>query len=339
MGSNWNMIGHEWAVAALEHALGSNRLGHALLISGPAQVGKSTLALRLAQALNCERGPAPCGECRACRRIASGNFPDVRIGGLAQQTALQKPGESVKARLGIDAVREWQSNMHLRPYDGQRRVFILHDAETMTEQASNALLKTLEEPPPYATLILVAHGSGDLLPTITSRCHSLKLRPLPRQQIVTALQDRWSVAPDDAEIVAAWSGGRLGWALHMAQEPVALQVRMDQRDALIELQAQSLAQRFKWVESISKKGSERDEIIGVLELWQSWWRDVLLVAAGVEDSIINIDRLEELRQLRRLPLPAIHATLQRLDQASVQIRENVSPQLALEQIVLGLPTA
>lgn len=340
MNTNWNLIGHEWAVHMLQQALTSGRIGHAYLISGPPNVGKATLALRLAQVLNCETSEIePCGTCRACRRIERGNYPDLRIGGLAAQAAAQKPSESVKNRLGIDAVREWQADIALRPYEGRRRVFILYDAETLTDQASNALLKTLEEPPLYATLMLIAHGSGDLLATITSRCHSLKLRPVPRAQVTQALIERWNIAPDDARTVAAWSGGRVGWAATVAQSPELLAARAQQLDTLIELPTQPLTERFKWAESAGKlyKGGEKDSVFELLDLWQTWWRDVLLVAAGAPEGVINVDRREELRAFARLPLPAIHRVIATINQAGIHIRENVSPQLALEHVVLHLP--
>ncbi|HEY1014364.1 MAG TPA: DNA polymerase III subunit delta' [Herpetosiphonaceae bacterium] len=339
MDGNWNMIGHEWAVDGLRRALANGRAAHAYLISGPPNIGKAALALRLAQALNClAEGEPPCGSCRACARTERGSHPDVRIGGLAAQAAAQKPGESVKSRLGIDAVREFQADIHLRPYEGRRRVLILHDAEALTEQAANALLKTLEEPPPFATLILVAHGAGDLLPTIVSRCHTIKLRPVPRPLVAAALTERWGIAPGDAEVVAAWSGGRIGWAVAVARSPETLQARAEQLDGLLELQQLSLPQRFKWAETISKsaKGGE-ENIFELLDLWQGWWRDVLLTAAGAADGLINVDRREDLQALARLPLPAIYATLRSIDLAATQIRENVSPQLALEQVLINLP--
>jgi DNA polymerase-3 subunit delta' len=263
----------------------------------------------------------------------------VRVGGLASQAAGQKPSESIKNRLGIDAIREWQADIALRPYEGRRRVFILHDAETLTDQASNALLKTLEEPPPFATLLLVAHGAGDLMATITSRCHTLKLRPVPRAQVALALVERWNIAPADAHTVAAWSGGRVGWAATAAQSPDLLAARAEQLDSLIALPAQPLTERFKWVESASKayKGGEKDSLFAMLDLWQTWWRDVLLVAAGAPEGLVNVDRQDELRALARTPLAAIHRVIGTINQAGVQIRENVSPQLALEHVVLHLP--
>src|SRR3954469_5730854 len=218
---NWNIIGHTWAVDFLRRSIAGGHVAHAYLLSGPASVGKALLALRLAQALNCETGgPDPCLICRACKRIERGNYPDVRIAGMASQGAGLKPDEAQRQKdLKIDTVREWLADINLRPYEGRRRVFILHDAERLTEAASNAMLKTLEEPPPYATLILVAHTVGDLLPTIVSRCQPIKLRPVPRSAIAAALRERYHLADYDANLLAAWSGGRGCWGLRMVDLP------------------------------------------------------------------------------------------------------------------------
>src|SRR6185436_9701255 len=194
--SHWNIIGHTWAVDFLRRSIAGGHVGHAYLLSGPAGVGKSLLALRLAQALNCERGdPDPCLACRACKRIERGNHPDVRVAGMASQAAALKPDEAARQKdLKIDTVRDWQSDINLRPYEGRRRVFVLHDAEKLTDAAANAMLKTLEEPPPYATIVLVANTAGDLLPTIVSRCQPIKLRPAPRATVAAALRERFNLA-------------------------------------------------------------------------------------------------------------------------------------------------
>src|SRR5258706_2202855 len=154
---NWGIIGHAWAVDFLRRSIAGGHVAHAYLLSGPVGVGKALLALRLAQTLNCQTGgPDPCLSCRACKRIERGNHPDVRVAGMATQAAGLKPDEAARQKdLKIDTVREWQGDISLRPYEGRRRVFILHDAEKLTEAAANAMLKTLEEPPLYATIVLV----------------------------------------------------------------------------------------------------------------------------------------------------------------------------------------
>jgi DNA polymerase-3 subunit delta' len=339
---NWDLIGHEWAIDFLRRSIAGGRPAHAYLLSGPVGVGKSLLALRLAQALNCETGgPDPCLVCRTCKRIARGNHPDVRIAGMASQTLGLKPDEAARQKdLKIDTVRDWLGDINLRPYEGRWRIFILHDAERLTEAASNAMLKTLEEPPPYATLLLVAHTAGELLPTIVSRCQPIKLRPAPRRAIAAALRERYDLAEDDAELLAAWSGGRVGWAIRMIEAPEELAARQAQLDALIEMQAQPRAAGFRWAEERAKeyRGGEQAAVFAALELWQSWWRDVLLTAAGCADQIIHIDRRDEIaRAAKRYRVSDIHAFIARLNDTVRQLRENVNPQLALENALLHLP--
>jgi DNA polymerase-3 subunit delta' len=341
---SWDLIGHEWAVDFLRRSIAGGRVAHAYLLSGPAGVGKSLLALRLAQALNCESGASdPCLACRSCKRIERGNHPDVRLAGMASQASGLKPEEAARQKdLKIDTVRDWLADINLRPYEGRRRVFILHDAERLTEAASNAMLKTLEEPPPYATLLLVAHTAGDLLPTIVSRCQPIKLRPAPRQAIAAALRERYNLAGGDADLLAAWSGGRVGWAIRMIDSPDELDARQSQLDALIEMQQQPRAAGFRWAEERAKEYRSGDQpaVFAALELWQSWWRDVLLAAAGCADQIVHIDRRDEITQAaRRYRLIEIHAFIARLNDTARQLRENVNPQLALENALLHLPGA
>ncbi len=339
--SNWGIVGHEWAVDGLRASLASDRLGHAYLISGPSAIGKRLLATRLAQAANCETGgPDPCMVCRTCRRIERGNYADVRLANMATQGAGLKPDDAARQRdLKIDTVREWLSDVTLKPYEGQRRFFILDDAERLTEAAANAMLKTLEEPPPYATLILLAHTAGDLLPTIVSRCRNLKLRPIPRQQIAAALSERLGIAPADAALLAAWSNGRYGWAATMAANPDEIEQQQGQLDAIIALGDQSRAEQLKWAEDRAKehRGGEQAAMFATLDLWQSWWRDVMLLRAGTDDGIVFIDRRGELeRAARQRSVGEIHATIVRIGAAARQIRENVSPQLAIENVLLHM---
>src|SRR5262245_29901312 len=166
---------------------------------------------------------------------------------MATQAAGLKPEEAARQKdLKIDTVREWQRDVNLRPYEGRRRVLILHDAERLSEAASNAMLKTLEEPPPYVTLVLVANTSGELLPTIVSRCQPIKLRPVPRAQVAAALRELRGLAAGDADLLAAWSAGQVGWALRVVDAPEELETRQAQLDALVALHEQPRAAGFRW---------------------------------------------------------------------------------------------
>src|SRR3954453_10763116 len=153
MQTSWDIVGHQWAVEHLRTSIVRERVAHAYLFTGPTAIGKATLALRLAQALICERGTGePCLVFRTCKRVAHGNHPDVRTVSLATQAAAQKPEEARSRELKIDTVREWQRDIDLRPFEASKRVFVLDDADKLNDQAANAMLKTLEEPPAYAVL-------------------------------------------------------------------------------------------------------------------------------------------------------------------------------------------
>jgi DNA polymerase-3 subunit delta' len=339
---NWGIIGHEWAIEYLRRSIAGGRTAHAYLITGPASIGKRLLALRLAQALNCESGGTdPCLACRTCRRIERGNHPDVRIASMETQAAGLKPDEAARQKeLKIDTVRAWQSDINLRPYEAQRRVFILHDAERLNEAASNAMLKTLEEPPPYATLVLAASTAGGLLPTIVSRCRPINLRPVPRAQVSAALCDLRGLQLADADLLAAWSGGRVGWALRMVDAPDELAARQAQLDELLALAGQPRAAAFRWAEERAKayRSGEQEAVFAILEVWQSWWRDVLLTAAGCPERMTHIDRWSEIeRTALRCSLAEARDCISRIDGAARQLRDNVNPQLALENVLLHQP--
>ena len=340
MGSSWNIVGHAWAVDYLQRSVARGHIAHAYLFSGPAGIGKATLALRLAQALICERGNGePCLVCRSCKRVASGNHPDVRAISLEAQAARQKPDEAKSRELRIDTVREWQRDIDLRPFEASRRVFILDDADKLNDQAANAMLKTLEEPPPYAVLILIAQGAGDLLPTIVSRCRVLRLRPVARHEITVALAARYQLAAPEAGLIAAWSGGRTGWAFRAAEDPGMLAEQRAELDTLVDLRGASRVARLKWAEERAKEyRGDQFVVLAVLHLWQSWWRDVLLSGNGCANAMTYQDRADELRAVAAaVPLANVHAFLRHLDHVREQLADNVNPQLALENLVLHLP--
>ena len=216
--SPWPVIGHEWATELLAQAIRGGRPSHAYLFTGLSQVGKTTLARAFAQALLCETGQgAPCGgsvdPCRTCQRVAQGRYPDVQFI-AAEKNAIQ-----------IDQVRALQADAAVAPLEGRRKIFIIQEIERATLPAANALLKSLEEPPPQVILLLTATRRDQVLPTILSRCQLVGLRPLPLEQVQTALQERWHVDEERAALLARLSGGRLGWAVTAHTDPELWQAR------------------------------------------------------------------------------------------------------------------
>ena len=321
----WNVIGHSWAVDFLKRSLANGRLAHAYLLLGPAQIGKRTLALELAKALNClaqEKG-RPCGECLACHKIAHSTHPDVRV--------VEPQGGSLK----IDQIRQLQREVALTPHEGRYRVAVLRSFDQATTEASNCLLKTLEEPPPQVVLCITAPDASSLLPTIVSRCQLLKLRPLSLEAVESALIKRWGVGQQRAALLARLSGGRLGWAVEAYQEPSILERRASCLDSLVRLLDEPRVPRFAY----AQEASRTPEIVSsILETWLCWWRDLLLIHEGSRAQITGHDRTEEITAYAsRYSLSQIHGALDAIRTAQQHLQCNANLRLTMEVLLLSFP--
>src|SRR6478752_2599514 len=207
------IYGNQQARARLERAALGDAVSHAWLLTGPANIGKTTLALEFARLLQCTgREPSdgdPCGECASCRKIAHGAHPDVTV---------IEP-EKGKRALGIDIVREMIRMASLAPTEGRWRIFVIPEIERMLLPSMNSLLKTLEEPAPQVILLLTSSEPETLLPTVLSRCQIVPMLPLTPEEVTQALQTQWELPEDDARALAALANGRLGWAVRAAEKP------------------------------------------------------------------------------------------------------------------------
>ena len=332
----WKTVGHDRAVTLLRRGLEIGRTSHAYLVSGPARVGKMTLALDLTAALNCADPGRPCGECGQCVRIARGLHADVRVIGAGSPR-----GEQGRPRLsiGIDQVREVRREANLRPFEGSFRVLIFDGVERLTDEAANSILKLLEEPPDRVVLILLSSDASAVPSTIASRCQLLELRPLPLQTVAEVLRDEHGADRDTADEIARRSGGRLGWALEAVERREILTDLSERFEALTDVIKAGLEARFAYAESLASSFfRSRDTVWEELRMWLDLWRDLLLMKEGGDDYVVNLPLADQLSLMAESMATAdIVAAVGCVRETWLHLERNVNPRLALEEMMLRLP--
>jgi DNA polymerase-3 subunit delta' len=324
----WQVIGQDKILSLLDYSLKTNAIAHAYLLIGPRHVGKGTLAFNLAQALNCDGPEPPCGQCRSCQRIMAGKHADVTPIGLDSRT-----------EIGIDDIRGLQRLANLPPYEGKYKVFIIDEAEYLSTEAANSLLKILEEPPQEVVWLLLAAEEEHLLPTIISRCQRLELKPVQSEQVQEVLINSYNVDADKAKLLTQLCHGRLGWALSALANNAILEERSQRIAGLVSLLTANLGQRFAYAQELASQFSQnRRTGAEIIEIWLDWWRDLMLIKGSCKGAIINVDyeiAMEE--QARGLSLSEIKGFLANLCLLEEEISKNVNPRLALEWLMLNLP--
>jgi DNA polymerase-3 subunit delta' len=325
---NWNLIGHEWAVQMLKQHVAQGTHRQAYLFTGPESVGRSTLALRFAQAINCpqpiELGE-PCLDCPTCSQLERYVHPDLAI----------VEAEHRGGQLKVDQIRALQHGLSLAPYDAQYRIAILQRFEEANRQAANALLKTLEEPPRQVVIILTAVSTDRLLPTIVSRCEVIRLRPVPAAVLIQGLSNKWQVDGDEAELLTHLSGGRPGYAFRLFQYPEEMSNRKSWLEDQLNLISSNRINRFEYVESMAKNPQSVSEI---LKVWLSFWRDVMLRTSNSNSPITNIDYQEKINELaQRINYEQAYRMVVKLEKVFDNLARNANPRLTLEVLMLDLP--
>ncbi len=342
---SWTVVGQDGAIGVLTSAMASGRLAHAYLFAGPAHTGKTLTALQLAQALNCTApSDPPCGRCRQCERIAAGAHPDVEIvtlGGLCKPPFGENHDHSNDNSKGIRIcqVRRIEEVISRAPFEGRYRVQIIDPADLLNREAEVALLKTLEEPPPQAVIILVTDHEDVLLDTIRSRARRVAFGGMARAEIERALRTRWDVEPERAAELARLSGGRIGWAVLALHDTKMIEAREAALQRAEELTRGPLSDRFAWAGDLGGRYSkDRAGVQAALEMWQEWWRDILVIAAGSEERAVHRDRLDRLHVLAsQCAVSDAARAVRAIVDVRLQLEENASPVLALENMILALP--
>ncbi len=323
----WDIYGHDWAVSLLQSHIAGARVRHAYLFTGPDGVGKRTLALRFAQALECQSPPSAgevCGRCRACRQVRGQAFADLHV------VESGEAGGTVK----VEQVRGLHRHLSLSPLEGRRRIALLLRFHEATPGAANALLKTLEEPPASVVLLVTARSAEALLPTVVSRCEVVPLRPLAQAELSDMLAAR-GLSPEDSRLIAGLAGGSPGKALRMMADRGLLERRAELVKDLSRVLRAGRAERFALAEALAK---DRAAAVLALETWQSLLRDVLLTSSGSQVERINMDQREEVERLAEARATETWAeAVEAVERTLTAIQSNANLRLALEVLSLDLP--
>lgn len=331
-----DIIGQSRAIGLLRQAMKRDQMPHAYLFTGIRGVGKTSTARAMAMHLNCtapieEKG---CGRCAPCRQILGGNHPDLLF--------IQPEGANIK----IDQVRGLNRKLAFAPVSAPYRISVVRRAQAMTEEAANAFLKTLEEPPPGNILILQAVEPGDLLPTIVSRCQRIAFQPLDSREIAAWLTQHHQTDPEAAGVAAAICGGSLGMALKMVTGPFLekrrnwllqlIDMLSKPVDAVFTLAAECAAEDAKV--RLENSGDNLPGLQDLLSVWESWYRDLLLARTGAPESLlINRDFSRQLKKIaERFKIVDLIDGIFRLDRARRDILKNRNTGLVLTHLIFGL---
>lgn len=328
-----DIIGHQQTITSLQTAVARQRLAHAYLFHGEAAIGKRSVALCFAQALNCERSSPSdmidaCSTCRSCQQIQARTHPDFFV--------IEPDNELATPQIKIEQVREIEQQIMYRPLIGERKICLIDEADRMTIGAANALLKTLEEPPDHSLFFLITSRPAALPSTIRSRCQSLRFATPARTQVEAALILKREIPPADARLLAIVSEGRIGEALSVD----AKETRARQQELLELVRPQSL-QSITAILSAAEAIAKADRAPEILSWLTRWIRDlVLLQVGGDHDQLLYVDHLSTLETYARTAkTDSLLGLLQDIEKTEQQATRHLNLHMAVENILLRLRDA
>ena len=329
----WDLIGNERAVSLIFKSFTRGILSHAYLLSGPPKVGKMTLAVNIAQLLKCEKisSEGPCGDCSSCSRIFFSQHPDVQI-----------VTKKIEAKyVGIQDLMDIQRNAILKSFEGGYRIFIFPEIGLLTTEASNALLKLLEEPPDEVLFLLVTNQQTRIHSTIVSRCQVIEFTHLSLALIEKTIRPLLGDNIQRANELARLSRGQIGWALEAAKDPNVLNDYKSDIEIIECTMNGKLEERFEYAAKISDLYLDidnREKAIKHLNTLMNWWRDMMIVKNGVEENTSNIFSKDVLgKYARKFSNQEVIGVIKKIEDTLDCLQENVNPRLALESLVLSLP--
>ena len=324
-----DIVGQKNIVRDIKNSLMNGRIAHAYLFCGPDGVGKSIAASTLAMTLNCRaKGLDPCGKCPSCIRAQGGNHPDIIHFGAKNRSGS-------KQSISVDDIRDLQADMQKKPYENGVKVYIIHDAEKMTEQAQNALLKVLEEPPENTVIILLTYNMYSILNTIISRCRVMKFTRAPEKDIEAYLVNKLGAASKEARYIAALSDGILKNALDF----ISNDDLKNTRNEIIELSKNIRSgDKLDALSSVEYFVSNKDKIDRILDIMLSFYRDIMIFKeCGDKKLLINLDKEEIIRdECSKYTVSSLYNIIKSIKEASRNIKLNINYQLAIEGMLLNI---
>ena len=319
-----NIVGHENIIAQLKNAVSVNKVSHAYIFNGEDGSGKNIIAKSFAMSLLCEKGGEEgCGECHFCKQVLSGNNPDLKY------LSHEKP-----ASIGVEDVREQLvEDIAIKPYNGKYKVYIVDEAEKMTVQAQNAILKTIEEPPAYIVIIFLTNNVEVFLPTIISRCIIFNLRPIKDDVIVEHLISKYMVPEYEARICASYAQGKLGRAIRLATSDDFGRIKDEALKFVKNVYSYDIADLIDIVKAVTEFKISITEYIDLIAMW---YRDVLLFKVTKDpNNLIFADEINGIRkQASKSSYEGIEKILQGLEVAKVRLKANVNFELTIELMLL-----
>lgn len=320
---SFDIIGQSTLIRRLRNMMDSGRIVHSYLFTGPTGAGKKSISNYFAKMLQCEGRERPCNTCKSCRQMESGNHPDI--------IRIASESNNIK----VESIRELRKDISIKPFQSQRKIYIIEEGHKMNHQSQNALLKTLEEPPEHAVIIILAENLASLLPTIVSRCQIIRIPPLSTQEIAQIIESRVEIPHDKALVFAKLAQGIPGRGVELALSEEYQQMRDESLELLIKLAKSSIAQAMGYVDYFLDK---RDSVIEILDMIELWLRDVLVLKQGnLRKIIVNIDKISYLEDLANsFTIRDIQCIIDNIEQSKRMLMSHANFHLTIENLLMKI---
>lgn len=319
-----DIIGHKQEIAHLERAIASDKVSHAYIFNGEKGTGKGTLAKAFAMTLQCTgEGEKPCGVCHSCRQAASGNHPDIIT------VTHEKP-----ASIGVEDIRtQLVGDIQIKPYNGKYKIYLIPDAEKMTVQAQNAMLRTIEEPPEYAVIILMTSNEQAFLDTIRSRCVLLNLKPVPDERVKQYLMEEIHIPDYQADICATFAQGNIGKAVRLASSEDFSAIKASAMRLIRNIGSMEISDIIEYVKEAKEYKISIQDYLDILALW---YRDMVYFKATRDfDGIVFKDEIKTIREsVKVCSYEGVEEVMKAIENAKLRCSANVNFDLAMELLFL-----